>query len=90
MLRTLICMQARQLLQARDEIRSAQAPKPGHEWERLTSSDDLNFTSDSWSIALNRKTGECRDLRADSSILRHQPCPLIAQREFIPIEGYKW
>ena len=92
MLETLICMQARQLLQARDEIRSAQAPKPGHDWERLTPSDDLNFTSHSWSIALNRKTGECRGLRADSFILRHQPCLLIAQRAFIAIavEGYKW
>ncbi|CAL5224396.1 g7077 [Coccomyxa viridis] len=49
--------EARQLLQARDEIRSARAPEPGLNWERLRPSDDLNFTSNSWSIALDRKTG---------------------------------
>ncbi len=59
-----LLVQARQLLQARDEIRSARAPEPGHDWERLTPSDDLNFTSNSWSIALDRKTGANKSLHS--------------------------
>ena len=62
-LRARICAQARQLLQARDEIRLAKAPEPGRDWQRLTPSDDLNFTSNSWSIALDCRTGVYRCLR---------------------------
>ena len=51
-------LQARQLLQARDEIRSARAPIVGDDFERLDLDDDLNFTSSSWDIALDRRTGK--------------------------------
>ena len=67
-------MQARQLLQARDEIRSARAPEPGLNWERLRPSDDLNFTSNSWSIALDRKTGASESLRVLPSLFDVTSC----------------
>ena len=51
-------LQARQLQEATQEIRSARAPVIGEQFEHLTPSDDLNFTSKSWSITLDPKTGK--------------------------------
>lgn len=52
------CLQAQQLHQAREEIRTARAPVTGDDWEHLTPEDDLAFTSNSWSIALDSETGQ--------------------------------
>ena len=54
----LCLLQARQLQEAAQEIRSARVPVIGEEFEHLTPSDDLNFTSKSWSIMLDPKTGK--------------------------------
>ena len=51
-------LQARQLQEAKQEIRSVRAPTVGEGFEHLTPNDDLSFTSKSWSITLDPKTGK--------------------------------
>ena len=62
-------LQARQLQEATQEIRSARAPVIGEEFEHLAPSDDLNFTSKSWSITLDPKTGKILAAADDPSQL---------------------
>ena len=51
-------LQARQLQEATQEIRSARVPVIGEGYEHLTPSDDLNFTSKSWRITLDPQQGK--------------------------------
>ena len=80
----LCLLQARQLQKATQEIRLVRAPAIGEGYEHLTPSDDLNFTSKSWSITLDPETGKIRVAADDPIQLDHNDLKGAAMSRGVP------